>query len=169
MYSVSTSEMPKPPELDPSPPRKYVRAVGPRLRKLLYFIFAIVALLGANSAYLSAITALEGFTGRTYQNYFYQYMFLGHLVLGLVLILPFIVFGMLHLAAARNRRNRRATRIGYALFAVSIGVLITGILLMRIARRLRRFLAATRWSVPNAMNGRISTRPSAKCARNMYW
>ena len=32
--------------------KKYVRAVGPRLRVLLYFIFGLVALLGANSAYL---------------------------------------------------------------------------------------------------------------------
>src|ERR687898_1467502 len=130
--SMSTSEVPINPERAPSAARKYVRAVGPRLRNLLYFVFAIVALLGANSAYLSAITALEWLTGRTYQNYFYQYMFLAHLALGLVLILPFIVFGALHLVAARNRRNRRAIRIGYALFAVSIGVLVTGILLMRI-------------------------------------
>ncbi len=76
------------------PPKKYVRAVGPRLRKLLYFIFALVALLGANSAYLAAVTAVEWSTGRTYQNYFYQYMFLGHLVLGLVLVVPFVVFGI---------------------------------------------------------------------------
>jgi tetratricopeptide (TPR) repeat protein len=114
------------------PKKKYVRAVSPRLRKLLYFIFGLVALLFANSAYLSSITALEWSTGRTYQNFFYQYMFLGHLVLGLVLIVPFILFGAYHIAAAKDRRNRRAVRIGYVLFAVSIGVLVTGILLMRI-------------------------------------
>jgi tetratricopeptide (TPR) repeat protein len=113
-------------------PKKYVRAVGPRLRKLLYFIFALVALLGANSAYLAAVTALEWLTGRTYQSYFYQYMFLGHLVLGLILVVPFIVFGTAHLVVARSRRNRRAVRIGYALFAVSIAVLVTGVLLMRV-------------------------------------
>src|SRR5262245_62835600 len=93
-------------------PKKYVRAVGPRLRKLLYVIFALVALLGANSAYLAAITALEWSTGQTYQTFFYQYMFLGHLVLGLLLVIPFIVFGTLHLIVARSRRNRRAVRIG---------------------------------------------------------
>jgi tetratricopeptide (TPR) repeat protein len=112
--------------------KKYVRAVGPRLRKLLYVIFALVAVLGANSAYLAAVTFVEWSTGRTYQNYFYQYMFLGHLVLGLVLVAPFVVFGAIHMAASRNRRNRRAVRIGYALFAVSIAVLATGILLMRV-------------------------------------
>jgi len=39
--------------------KKYVRAVGPRLRLVLYFIFGLVALLTANSVYLSAITYLE--------------------------------------------------------------------------------------------------------------
>ncbi len=111
---------------------KYARAVGPRLRKLLYFIFALAALLGANSAYLAAVTFVEWSTGRTYQNYFYQYMFLGHLVLGLLLIAPFVIFGFIHMAASRKRRNRRAVKIGYALFATSIAVLVTGVLLMRV-------------------------------------
>lgn len=109
----------------------YVRAVGPRLRKLLYAVFGLLALIGANSFYLSTITFLEWWKGQTLQNYFYQYMFLGHLVLGFVLIVPFIVFGILHLLASRNRRNRRAVRIGYALFFVSIAVLVTGLLLTR--------------------------------------
>jgi tetratricopeptide (TPR) repeat protein len=113
-------------------PKKYVRAVSPRLRKLLYVIFGLVAVLIANSAYLSSVTALEWSTGRTFQNYFYQYMFLAHLVLGLLLVVPFVVFGAYHIAAAKDRRNRRAVRIGYVLFGVSIAVLVTGVLLMRI-------------------------------------
>ncbi|HUG70304.1 MAG TPA: multiheme c-type cytochrome [Pirellulaceae bacterium] len=132
------SESPSP--VDPAPlsvqgalKKKYVRAVSPRLRKLLYFIFALVALLGANSAYLASITAFEWAQNRTYQNYFYQYMFLAHLVLGLVLIVPFVVFGVSHMLAARNRRNRRAVRIGYVLLGASVVVLISGVLLMRIA------------------------------------
>ena len=52
--------------------RKYVRAVGPRLRIVLFVIFVLFALLGANSAYLSSITFLEWSRGETYQNYFYQ-------------------------------------------------------------------------------------------------
>jgi tetratricopeptide (TPR) repeat protein len=114
------------------PKQRYVRAVSPRLRRLLHAVFAILALLGANSCYLSTVTFLEWWRGETYQNYFYQYMFLGHLLLGLLLITPFLVFGTLHMFAARNRRNRRAVRVGYALFAVSIAVLVTGVLLMRI-------------------------------------
>ena len=128
MTTASTA----PPEPRPAP-KKYVRAVGPRLRKLLYVVFALLALLGANSGYLASITALEALTGQTYQNYFYTYMFLGHLVLGLVLIVPFIFFGVVHMLNSWNRRNRRAVRVGYALFAVSILVLVSGLLLTRIA------------------------------------
>ncbi|MFM9960915.1 MAG: tetratricopeptide repeat protein [Planctomycetaceae bacterium] len=114
-------------------PKQYVRAVTPGLRKLLYVVFGLLALLGANSLYLVAITALEAIKHQTYQNYFYQLMFLGHLVLGLLLIGPFVVFGTLHMLFAKNRRNRRAVKVGYALFAVSIMVLVSGLLLMRIS------------------------------------
>lgn len=111
---------------------RHARAVSPRLRKLLYVVLALLALLVANSAYLASITALEWATGRTYQNFFYQYMFLGHLVLGLLFVTPFIAFGVLHLLAARKRRNRRAVQIGYVLFAVSIAVLASGLMLLRV-------------------------------------
>ncbi len=112
--------------------KRYVPAVTVRLRRLLYVIFGLVALLGANAVYLAAMTAMEWSTGQTYQDYFYQYMFLAHLVLGLVLIVPFIVFGTYHMLAARNRRNRRAVMMGYILFAACIAVLVSGLLLMRI-------------------------------------
>jgi tetratricopeptide (TPR) repeat protein len=112
--------------------RKYVPAVGPRLRVLLFVIFGIVACLGANAAYLASVTALEWFHQKTYQSFFYQYMFLAHLVLGLLLIVPFIVFGLVHMWAAKDRRNRRAVRIGYALLGVATLVLVTGVLLMRV-------------------------------------
>src|SRR6266567_8325854 len=83
---------------------KYVRAVGPRLRVLLYCIFGLVAVLGANSLYLASITFLQWLNKEvTYENYFYQFMFLGHLVLGLLLVLPFVLFGLVHIKNARNR------------------------------------------------------------------
>src|SRR5688572_19009391 len=105
------------PQPVPTPPkRKYVRAVGPKLRILLYFIFGLVAVLGANSAYLASVTLLEEVTGNLYQNYFYQMMFLAHLVLGLLLLLPVIVFGLIHMKNSWNRPNKRAVRVGYALF-----------------------------------------------------
>lgn len=108
-------------------------AIGPRLRILLGVVFALVALLGANSAYLSAITFLEWFNRPTlYQNYFYQVMFGLHLILGVLLLVPFLVFGLVHMRNARERPNRRAVRVGYALFLVGLLVLVTGVALTRI-------------------------------------
>ena len=112
--------------------QKYVRAVGPRLRILLYIVFALAALLGANSLYLVSITALEAWTPYTYQDYFYQVMFLLHLALGLLLVLPFVAFGFVHMVTSWNRKNKRAIRIGYALLTAGLIVLVTGVLLVRL-------------------------------------
>ena len=59
---------------------------------------------------------LEWLRGETYQNWFYLAMFLVHLVLGLLLVLPVIFFGLFHMKNARNRPNRRAVYVGFALF-----------------------------------------------------
>ena len=60
-------------------------------------------------------------------------MFLGHLILGLLLIVP--VSGVCprsHMAHTRQRKNRRAVRMGYALFLVAAWcLLLTGLLLTR--------------------------------------
>jgi uncharacterized protein YhhL (DUF1145 family) len=122
-------------EKKPAQRQKYVRAVGPRLRILLYGIFALVAVLAANSVYLGAIDFLEWLKGDpnvTYQNWFYMVMFGTHLGLGLLLLLPVVIFGLLHLKNAYNRPNRRAVKVGYLLFATSLVVLITGLLLTRL-------------------------------------
>ena len=123
----------------PSPARKkYVRAVGPRLRVLLLFIFGVVALLGANSVYLASITFLGWLKGLSsgqpisLENYFYQLMFIAHLVLGLLLLLPFIIFGAIHIRNAHDRANRRAVRVGYMLFAISLILLFSGVALLRV-------------------------------------
>lgn len=109
-------------------------AVGPRLKVLLIIIFLLVAVLGANSVYLAGITFLNFLNagrGVTYQNWFYLVMFLGHLILGLLLVLPVIIFGLIHIRKTRHRKNKRAIRVGYALFGMAILVLATGVLLMR--------------------------------------
>ena len=111
--------------------RPYTPAVTPGLRKLLVLVFVLFALLGANSVYLSTVTALEVWTGQTRQNYFYQLMFLGHLVLGLFLVVPFLWFAFAHMKNAWRRKNRRAVYMGYALFVVSALLLISGLLLTR--------------------------------------
>lgn len=112
--------------------KKPQRVITPRTRILLIIVLGLFSLLTANGLYLSGVTFAEWLTQQTYQNYFYQFMFLGHLVLGLLLVLPVIIFGFYHWKAAHNRRNRRAVKVGYALLAIAIAVLITGLLLMRI-------------------------------------
>src|SRR3954471_21401563 len=117
------------------PRRRYVRAVGPQLRLVLLLIIGLVALLAANSVYLSAITFLESLKAdpnQTYQNWFYMVMFGTHLALGLLLILPVVLFGIFHAKNAYQRPNRRAVKIGYALFIASLVLLFTGVLLTRI-------------------------------------
>jgi tetratricopeptide (TPR) repeat protein len=115
--------------------KKYVRAIGPRLRVLLYFILGLVAILAANSVYLGAVSILEWLKSdpnTTYQNWFYMVMFGTHLGLGLLIVLPVVVFGALHIKNAHDRPNRRAVRVGYLLFITCLVVLVTGVLLTRI-------------------------------------
>jgi len=140
---------------DKAPPgtgrRSRRAAVGPRLRVLLVGVFGLLAVLGANSAYLATVTAAEWLTGATWQGWLYQWMFLGHLVLGLVFTLPFLVFAVAHMAATRHRKNRRAVRVGYALFAVALVVLVSGGLLVGLrttntAARLPLATQATYWA-----------------------
>ncbi|RME95558.1 MAG: hypothetical protein D6766_03020, partial [Verrucomicrobia bacterium] len=108
------------------------RAVGPRLRWWLVVLLVLTGLLGANSVYLAAVSLAEWLSGRLLQNWFYQIMFLAHLGLGLLLLLPFVVFGAGHVWAARYRPNRRATRLGWALMIAAVVLLGTGVALMRV-------------------------------------
>src|SRR5688572_15578311 len=95
-----------------APRKKYVPVVGPRLKILLTFLLAAFALMAVNSVYLVSITLLEWLNGLMYQTPFYIAMFGVHIALGLVMVVPFIVFGILHMRNARNRPNRRAVRAG---------------------------------------------------------
>ena len=118
-------------------PKAHRRVLGPRLKVFFHLVVGLTAVLGANSVYLAAVTCLEWVShnwgaGLTYQNGFYLIMFLLHIALGLLLILPFLVFGLGHFWVARHRRNRRAVRLGYALLSFAFAVLITGLLLIRV-------------------------------------
>jgi len=119
---------------DDRPAKKiaYVPAIGPRLKKLLFIVFALFAVLAVNSTYLGAITWFEWQSGSTLQDYFYQLMFLLHLALGLLIIVPVIVFGALHLRNAWPRPNRRAVRAGIALFSCALLLLASGLILTRL-------------------------------------
>jgi len=120
----------------PTPPtararRPYVRAVGPRLARLLGVVFALFALTSVNALYLGSVTFWQWMTGALYENWFYHLMAFGHVLLGALLTLPVVVFGILHIRNAHDRPNRRAVRAGYALFAAALVLLATGWLLVR--------------------------------------
>ena len=112
--------------------KKPKRVITPRLRVLLYIVLTLFGVLAANGLYLTGITWLQHFTGQVYESHFYQLMFLGHLGLGLLLIVPVIVFGFAHMWRAKDRRNRRAVKIGYALLVIALVILASGLLLTRI-------------------------------------
>lgn len=106
---------------------KNYKAVGPRLKKILLVVFVLFALLSANSIYLVFVTL----AGTSYQNWFYLNMFMLHLILGLAIVIPVIAFGIGHIRNTKNRKNRRAVRVGYALFVVALVLLASGIVLTR--------------------------------------
>lgn len=129
----ASPSLPQPPT-GAAPPvrRKYVRAVGPKLKMLLWGVFGLFAILGVNAVYLGAVTFTNWFSGNNIQNQFYLWMFLLHLALGLLIIVPVVVFGAVHMANTRGRTNRQAMIMGYALFIGALLLLATGVVLMRI-------------------------------------
>ncbi|MEM9530407.1 MAG: multiheme c-type cytochrome [Pseudomonadota bacterium] len=112
--------------------RPYPRdAIGPRLRPLLSVVLVLFALLTVNAVYLSAVSLTEYLTGRSLQDGFFQFMFLGHVGLGLLLLLPAVVYILGHYRRAHRRPNRRAVRAGQAMAGVTIAMLISGVVLTR--------------------------------------
>jgi tetratricopeptide (TPR) repeat protein len=106
-------------------------AVGPGLQRLLFPVLGLFGLLAVNGAYLGSVTFLEWWTGEVHQDFLYQVMFLVHLVLGLLLILPALTFGALHLRNAWRRPNRAAVRAGIALYTAAVLLLASGVVLTR--------------------------------------
>ncbi len=112
--------------------RVYTPAVGPRLRPLLWVILISFAVLGANGFYLASVTLVTWYLGTTQQTFFYMLMVALHLLLGFLVIVPFLAFGFIHLATSWKRPNRGAVRYGLALLAVALILLISGVVLVRI-------------------------------------
>lgn len=121
-----------PPQSAPPAKKKFVPVVGPKLKIVLGIVLGLFALLCVNSTYLAAITFLEWRSGLSLQNYFYLWMFLAHLALGIVITVPVILFGVIHARNAHNRPNQWAKRVGWALFLIAIVILVTGFLLTRL-------------------------------------
>ena len=115
-----------------SPRRKPALAVlSPSLRRLLGLVLLLFGLLVVNSFYLVTVSLAGQLSGQSYENFFYLLMFLAHLGLGLLLILPALLFGALHLRRAWRRPNRYAVRAGIALYITAIVLFVTGLLLTR--------------------------------------
>jgi len=112
-------------------PPQYRPVIGRHLKRLLAVLFALSGLLAINSAYLVSITLAEYISGELFQKYFYQLMFLAHLLLGLLIVLPGVIFGALHLRNAWPRPNYRAIRAGIALYVTILMLLLSGIVLTR--------------------------------------
>lgn len=114
-------------------PRKVVKkSIGPKLRIVFHIVLGLMAVIGANSVYLGGVTFLQWWTSRTYEDVFYAWMFLAHVVIGTLIVVPFLVFGIIHMLNAKDRKIRRTVMIGYVLFTVCILVLLSGFMLLRI-------------------------------------
>lgn len=109
-----------------------MEVVTPRLKRLYIVIAGVFALLVVNSLYLVGTTLTEKALAKNVEDGLYLWMFLGHLVLGLIITLPVVVFGILHMRKAWEHPNRRARVFGMMLFACSLVLLATGILLTRV-------------------------------------
>jgi hypothetical protein len=100
---------------------------------VLFGIFAGVAILGATGIYLFAISTLESLQGQVLQNFFSLSMVLVHVLVGVAVVIPFVVFGCIHLVTARRRTNRRAIRLGMLLFAIGGAVCVSGLALIQLS------------------------------------
>jgi tetratricopeptide (TPR) repeat protein len=113
--------------------KPYVPALGPKMKALLFVIFTFVALLGASGVYLAAITLLNWYKDpQTYTTPFTFWAFILHTGVGLVFLLPFIVFGCYHLSTARKRPNRVAVRLGVLVFLCGLLVSVSGVALIQL-------------------------------------
>ncbi|MGB5438976.1 MAG: tetratricopeptide repeat protein [Gammaproteobacteria bacterium] len=110
---------------------RLIPVVNARLGRLLGVVILLFSLLLLNSVYLAAVTVLEQLNATSFQNYFYLLMFLLHLALGLLIILPLLVFAVAHMRRAWRRPNRYAVRAGMGLFLMALLLLLSGLLLTR--------------------------------------
>jgi tetratricopeptide (TPR) repeat protein len=128
---------PKPDTLRDRRGRIYTPAIGAGLRPWLWIILIGFALLAANGVYLASVTFLGWLKGFEQQTYFSLAMVVAHVALGLVFIVPFLIFGIAHLATSWKRPNRAAIRYGLMLLACGAVVLASGFVLLRLEIPLR--------------------------------
>ncbi len=128
---MSSSSQPRPSPLKDRRGFVYKPAIGPNLKPWLWVLLIGFALLAANGAYLGSVTFMGWLRRDIQPTYFSLLMLIVHLVLGVVIVLPFVVFGFAHWFTSRKRPNKRAIRYGLMLLAVATILLITGFGLWR--------------------------------------
>lgn len=112
----------------------YIPTVGPRLRVVLMLIFLLFAFLGATGVYLASISTLEATAsaGKTFTTHFSLNMLWVHIGVGVLFLVPFLFFGIIHYLQARTRPNRSAVRRGLLLFTVGLIVCASGLALIQL-------------------------------------
>ena len=153
-------------------PKKFRPAIGKRLKTVLAIVFALFALIVVNSVYLVSVTV----QGEERQGWFYLWMFLLHLILGLLIVVPTIVFGLVHLRNTYNRPNRQAVRAGWATFLAAILTFISGVALTRVDLGGFRldltndaWRSAAYWAHVARPHGLLDVRLAPTCGRRIKW
>ncbi len=114
-------------------PNRAREVIGGGARLLLWLSAGLIAVLTASALYLGAVSAADWRAGTSHQGYVYQWALLTHLGVGLLVVVPFVPFAVLHARRARTHPNIRAARVGYLVAALALVVLATGLALMRVA------------------------------------
>ena len=104
----------------------------PRLRRILRWVLLGFGLMVIDSLYLLGVRLLDWLESGGSDTLLSIWAFLLHVVLGLLLVVPVIVYGIGHMRRARRSPNHNARRVGYVLFFASVVLLISGVLLLRI-------------------------------------
>ncbi len=115
--------------LPPTTPSKRPGALTKGSRRLMYILGLGLIFLIANSVYLASVSSWGFWDGANHENFFYMWMVLGHLVLGLGMIPIFLIFIGLHLKSAFNHRNRLGKRTGFVLGGAFLVVILSGLLM----------------------------------------
>ena len=103
-----------------------------KLRIWLRIVLGLFGLLAIDSIYLSGVDIVAWWTGEPQEDQAYLWAILLHLVLGLLLLIPFVIYGAMHAWRGRFRPNRRAVAVGWGLLWVGVALLVTGLLLVRV-------------------------------------
>ncbi|MDZ4729856.1 MAG: multiheme c-type cytochrome [Xanthomonadales bacterium] len=114
----------------PMKSRPPAASLAPRMFWLL--LVTAFALLAVSGAYLGVVTLLEWSLDQELEDYLYQLIFIAHLAVGVLVVVPLLCFAVVHVKRAWYRRNPAARTLGVAILLVSLMLLLTGLLVSRL-------------------------------------